>query len=60
MRKKQNFQWEHLSLGTCYYPEHWDKKLRKWSNRLIEVRSVCPHFGIMEQQSGANGWNTRM
>lgn len=33
---------------------------RKWSNRLIEVRSVCPHFGIMEQQSGANGWNTRM
>lgn len=33
---------------------------RKWSNRLIEVRSICPHFGIMEQQSGANGWNTRM
>ena len=24
----------------------------------MEVRSVCPHFGIMEQQSGANGWNT--
>lgn len=24
---------------------------------LTEVRSVCPHFGIMEQQSGANGWN---
>ena len=27
---------------------------------LNEVRSVCPHFGIMEQQSGANGWTTRM
>ena len=27
---------------------------------LTEVRSICPHFGIMEQQSGANGWNTRM
>ena len=33
---------------------------RKWSRNLTEVRSVCPHFGIMEQQSGANGWNTRM
>ncbi len=33
---------------------------RKWSKQLSEVRSVCPHFGIMEQQSGANGWNTRM
>lgn len=27
---------------------------------LSEVRSICPHFGIMEQQSGANGWTTRM
>lgn len=35
-------------------------KDRNWSNKLAEVRSVCPHFGIMEQQSGANGWNTRM
>lgn len=33
---------------------------RKWSMHLSEVRSVCPHFGIMEQQSGANGWTTRM
>ncbi len=33
---------------------------RKWSRNLTEVRSVCPHFGIMEQQSGANGWTTRM
>lgn len=31
---------------------------RKWSLNLTEVRSVCPHFGIMEQQVGANGWNT--
>lgn len=28
--------------------------------RLIEIRSVCPHFGIMEQQSGANGWINKM
>ncbi len=33
---------------------------RKWSQNLTRVRSICPHFGIMEQQSGANGWNTRM
>lgn len=33
---------------------------RKWTRNLIEVRSVCPHFGIMEQQSGAGGWVSRM
>lgn len=33
---------------------------RKWTRNLIETRSVCPHFGIMEQQSGANGWTNRM
>ncbi len=33
---------------------------RKWTKNLNEVRSVCPHFGIMEQQAGANGWVTKM
>ncbi len=33
---------------------------RKWSRNLTETRSVCPHFGIMEQQSGSIGWNDRM
>lgn len=33
---------------------------RNWSGKLTEVRSICEHFGIMEQQSGANGWNTRL
>ncbi len=37
-----------------------DLRDRKWSRNLTEVRSVSPIFGIMEQQSGANGWNTRM
>ena len=42
-------------------PRHsTDLNDRKWSRNLTEVRSVCPHFMIMEQQSGANGWNTRM
>lgn len=31
---------------------------RRWSMHLMETRSVCPHFGIMEQQSGANGWSS--
>ncbi len=35
-------------------------KDRKWSRHLAETRAVCQPFGIMEQQSGANGWNTRM
>ena len=33
---------------------------RMWSRNLTEVRSISSNFGIMEQQSGANGWNTRM
>ena len=37
-----------------------DLKDRKWSRNLIETRSVCPHFGIMEQQSGGGGWVNRM
>lgn len=35
-------------------------KDRKWSRNLTEVRSISPIFGIMEQQSGANGWTNRM
>ena len=42
-------------------PKHSDTlNDRKWSRNLSETRSVCPHFAIMEQQTGANGWNTRM
>ena len=37
-----------------------DLKDRKWSRNLTEVRSICPHFGIMEQQSGGGGWVNRM
>ena len=27
MGKKQAFQWDSMTMGTCYYPEHWDQKL---------------------------------
>lgn len=33
---------------------------RNWSLNLIKTRSICPHYGIMEQQSGPGGWTTRM
>lgn len=33
---------------------------RDWSRNLSVVRSVCPHFGIMEQQAGPGGWTTKM
>ena len=36
MRKQQNFKWDELSLGTCYYPEHWDKKL--WRDDLRRMK----------------------
>lgn len=42
------------------YKDKNDLNDRKWSRNLAEVRSISPIFGIMEQQSGANGWNTRM
>ena len=37
-----------------------DFRDRKWSRNLSETRAISPIFGIMEQQSGANGWNTGM
>lgn len=33
---------------------------RKWSMNLTGARSICPTFGIMEQQSGAGGTTGRM
>lgn len=38
-------------------PVNGDFGDRLWSRFLSEVRSVNPIFGIMEQQTGANGWN---
>lgn len=33
---------------------------RKWSWNLTRTRAISPNFGIMEQQSGAGGWTSRM
>ena len=37
------------------YVEDDPTKDRNWSKHLSEVRSISQNFGIMEQQSGANG-----
>ena len=37
-----------------------DLKDRNSSFNLARTRAISPLFGIMEQQSGANGWTTRM
>jgi beta-galactosidase len=36
MNSKQNFNWDRLSLGVCYYPEHWDASL--WEEDLIRMK----------------------
>lgn len=42
-------------------PSGEDSLRDRWASRqLTDVRAICPHFGIMEQQSGANGWTTRL
>ena len=46
-----------LNKGTGTHADLGD---RKWSLHLTETRSICPHFGIMEQQSGGGGWVNRM
>ena len=48
------FELDHAPLSFS------DLKDRRWSQNLIEVRSICPHFGIMEQQSGGGSWVNRM
>lgn len=38
MRKEQNFKWNTLNLGTCYYPEHWDRSL--WEEDMKRMLNV--------------------
>ena len=45
---------------NSHFVEINELKDRMWSMNLDEVRSLHGIYGIMEQQSGANGWNTGM
>ena len=51
MRKKQNYQWEKMTLGTCYYPEHWDKSL--WREDLQRMLAC----GITTIRIGEFAWS---
>lgn len=49
-----------FAFGLDAHPEK-DCLNDRWNSKnQNEVRSICPHYGIMEQQSGAGGWTTRM
>ena len=58
MRKKQNFKWDKISLGVCYYPEHWDKSLwlddlkRMKENGIGTVRVAEFAWSIFEPDEG--------
>ena len=40
--------------------DHNDLNDRSWSMKLTNVRAISPNFMIMEQQSGGNGWTSRL
>lgn len=44
----------------AHFIPHSNLRDRQWCMLLDEVRSLKGIYGIMEQQSGANGWNTGM
>lgn len=49
MRKKLNI--DHLTLGVCYYPEHWDKSL--WRDDLRRMKQ----YGIETVRIAEFAWN---
>lgn len=53
-----NFAYGHDGVNSVRASE--DMGDRAWSLQLSNTRAVSPNFGVMEQQSGANGWDFRM
>lgn len=51
MRKRQNFQWNKMTIGTCYYPEHWSQRL--WQSDLQRMKTV----GITVIRIAEFAWN---
>ena len=49
MRKQQNFQWKEMTMGTCYYAEHWSREL--WQDDLQRMKAFLPLI------SGMNLWS---
>lgn len=51
MKNKQSYQWQEMTLGTCYYPEHWDKGL--WAEDLDRMKEI----GISTIRIGEFAWS---
>ena len=51
MRKPQNFQWKEMTMGTCYYPEHWSREL--WQDDLQRMKAA----GITVIRVAEFAWN---
>ena len=51
MRKPQNFQWKEMTMGTCYYPEHWNREL--WQDDLRRMKAA----GITVIRVAEFAWN---
>ena len=48
---KQFFTWERMTLGVCYYPEHWDESL--WADDLARMKET----GISVIRIAEFAWN---
>lgn len=48
---KKNMNMNHLTLGVCYYPEHWDKSL--WREDLRKMKE----YGIEVVRIAEFAWN---
>jgi beta-galactosidase len=49
-----------FAFGLESDTSQWVLQDRDWSKNLAEARAICPVFAVMEQQSGAGGWTSRM
>ena len=58
MRAEQHFKWDGISLGACYYPEHWDRSLwvedlrRMKANGIFTVRIAEFAWTMLEPSEG--------
>ena len=51
MNSKQNYRWKEMTMGTCYYPEHWKEEL--WAEDLDRMKEA----GISVVRIAEFAWN---
>ena len=45
------FQWKNMTVGVCYYPEHWPREM--WERDLARMKTA----GISAVRVGEFAWN---